>query len=114
MRNSECGLRRRQLNTCQSRFECAEKTFLLPDDGIRRGQLFFQGQAGLRLGEAQDAPAAGELDEVELNFIAVNHSFIVLEIRGIATGDPKLNSGKKFPSAFIPKAELRRDKSTFI
>ena len=32
-------------------------------------------------------PPLGQLDEVELNFIAVNHNFIVREIRGIATGD---------------------------
>ena len=44
-----------------------------PVNGIRRGQFLFQRQAGLRLGQAQNALAAAELDEVELNFIAVNH-----------------------------------------
>jgi hypothetical protein len=78
---------RRQFDARQRGLKCAEKFFLLPDDGIRRGQLLFQSQAGARLGEAQDAPPASQLDEVELNFIAVNHKFILLEIREIATGD---------------------------
>jgi hypothetical protein len=34
--------------------EGAEKFFLLPDNRVRRGQLLFQSQAGLRLGEAED------------------------------------------------------------
>ena len=63
-----------------------EQFFLLPDDGVRRGQFLFQNQAGLRFGEAQDTLTAGQLDEVELNFIAANHDFIVREIRGIANG----------------------------
>jgi hypothetical protein len=78
---------RRQFDARQRGLKCAEKFFLLPDDGIRRGQLLFQSQAGARLGEAQDAPPASQLDEVELNFIAVNHKFILLEICEIATGD---------------------------
>ena len=75
------------IDSRQRGFKGAEQFFLLPDDGIRRGQLLFQSQAGLRFAEAQDAPAASELDEVELYFIAVNHNFIVREIRGIATED---------------------------
>jgi hypothetical protein len=41
------------------------------------GQVFFQRQAGLRFGEAQNALAVQQLDEVELNFIAVNHKFML-------------------------------------
>jgi len=76
-----------QFDSRQRRFKRTKQFFLLPDDGVRRGQFLFQSQTGARLGEAQDAPAVGQLDEVELDFIAVNHNFIVHEIRGIATGD---------------------------
>jgi hypothetical protein len=41
----------------------------------------------LRLGEAEDALAVQQFDEVELDFIAVNHNLIVRENREIATGD---------------------------
>jgi hypothetical protein len=61
--------------------EGAEKFFFLPDDRVRRGQLLFQSQAGLRLGEAENALAVQQFDEVELDFIAINHNLIVREIR---------------------------------
>ena len=78
---------RRQFHPGQGSLEGAEKFFLLPDDRVRRGQLLFQSQAGLRLGEAEDALAVQQFDEVELNSFAVNHKLIVREIREIATGD---------------------------
>jgi hypothetical protein len=53
----------------------------LPDNRVRRGQLLFQSQAGLRLREAEDALAVQQFDEVELDFIAINHKFIVRENR---------------------------------
>jgi len=80
-------LRRRELDARQGGFKGPKQLFLLPDDRLRRGQLLFQSQSGLRLGQAQQTPATGEFDEVKLNFIAVNHDFILLEIRRIATGD---------------------------
>jgi hypothetical protein len=70
---------------------------LLPDDGIRRGQLLLQCQTELRLAEARAAFAAGEFDDVELNFIAVNHKFILLEIREIAKGDSTPLAGQNPP-----------------
>jgi hypothetical protein len=78
---------RRQFHPCQGGLEGAEKFFLLPDDRVRRGQLLFQSQAGLRLGEAENALAVQQFDEIKLDFIAVNHNLIVREIRGITTGD---------------------------
>ena len=72
--------------------EGAEKFFFFPDDRIRRGQLLFQSQAGLRLGEAEDALAVQQFDEVELNFIAVNHKLIVREIRKITTSQNDFGS----------------------
>jgi hypothetical protein len=41
----------------------------------------------LRLGEAEDALAVQQFDEVELDFIAVNHNLIIRENREIATSD---------------------------
>jgi len=78
---------RRQFHFRQGGLEGAEKFFLLPDNSVRRGQLLFQSQAGLRLGEAEDALTVQQFDEVELDFIAINHNLIVRENRGIATGD---------------------------
>ena len=70
----------------QRGFKYPEQIFLLTHYGIRRSEFLFEGEAGLRLGKTQNALAAGELDEVKLDSIAVNHGFIVHEIRGIATG----------------------------
>jgi hypothetical protein len=77
---------RRQFHPCQGGLEGAEKSFFLPDDRVRRGQLLFQSQAGLRLGEAENALAVQQFDEVELDFITINHKLIVRENRRIATG----------------------------
>src|ERR1017187_797803 len=80
--------RRRQFHPGLGGLEGAEKFFLLPDDRVRRGQLLFQSQAGLRLGEAEDALAVQQFDEVELDFIAINHNLIVRENCEIAISCP--------------------------
>jgi hypothetical protein len=93
---------RRQFHPCQGGLKGAEKFFLLLDDRVRRGQLLFQSQAGLRLGEAEDALAVQQFDEVELDFIAINHKLIVREIREIATGD------RDWPARHFPIVHARR------
>lgn len=76
---------RRRFGFGQGGFKHAKQFFLLPHDRFRRGEFLFQRQPGVRLGQAQDALAVDELDEVELDLVAVNHGISVHEIRGIAT-----------------------------
>jgi hypothetical protein len=63
------------------------------------------GQSNVLDNEAAMKPEVFELPDV-------NHGEIQTPITPIV--HPKMDSGKEFPSAFVPKAELRRDKSAFI
>src|SRR5207244_10738813 len=65
--------------------EYSEELLLLTDDGALWVQLFLQRQAGVRFREAEQPLAAGQLDQVELDFTAVNHRLILHENRRIAT-----------------------------
>jgi hypothetical protein len=79
-------LRSNQFSASQSGFEDAQQAFLLSRHRLLRIQLLFERQARLGFGQAQQAFAADQPDEVYLDVLAVNHGFILLEIRRIATG----------------------------
>jgi hypothetical protein len=69
----------------------------------------------LRLGEAEDALAVQQFDEVELDFIAIIHKFIVRENCEIAIGDGCSGDerGNGFTPSLIPAFSPRRRRIVF-
>jgi hypothetical protein len=76
-----------QFGPLESDLEDIEKLFLLLMHRSGPIQLSLQGEAGQRLGQAQQSLTPGQLHELDLDGVAIGHELIVIRTRRIATCD---------------------------
>jgi hypothetical protein len=66
-------------------FENAAKSVCLTGYGLMSVERALQGHSRQLVSQAQETFAAGQLDEINLNFVSVSHAVSLPEIRRIAT-----------------------------